>query len=72
VSNEPHKEADEVLDYLKKFTEVPDHEDENVSSDWCGFITRNKIHKVEVDFFSIHGEPFELDSILNVAYRADL
>lgn len=43
-----------------------------MESDWFGFFTRNKQYKVEVDFYRIHKEPFELESILNVSHRADL
>mgnify|MGYP000880719899 FL=1 len=50
-----------------------DFEDEHLSADWCGFLTRNKSKKVEVDFFRIHKVPIELEEgMLNVAYRADM
>lgn len=72
-NQEPQKEVDEMMDILKKFAgENEEHEEEHLESDWCGFFTRNKQWKVEVDFHCIHREPVELETVLNVAYRADL
>jgi len=57
---------------LKEYAEKEEPEEEHLESDWCGFITRNKHSKVEADFYRIHKEPFELESMLNITHRADL
>jgi hypothetical protein len=72
-SQQPHKETEDIFAMLKEFAEKEEHEEEHVEYDWCGFMTRNKQFKVEVDFERIHKEPFELDlTVLNVAYRANI
>jgi hypothetical protein len=66
-------EVDEIWDILNIHAgKKEDEEDEHLESDWCGFFTRNKKFKAEVDFHCIHKEPVELETVLNVAYRGDI
>jgi len=73
-ANHPQKDADDIMAMLEEYNkrdEIEDHQDPG--ADWCGFFTRNKQFKVEVEFRRIHKEPFELPEIaLNVSYRANL
>ena len=70
-----HNEEDigSVMEWIQGEIGEKRDEDERYESDWCGFFTRNRQFKVEVDFHKIHKEePCELETVLNVAYRADI
>jgi hypothetical protein len=61
--SEQKNEVDEIWDILNIHAgqgKKEEPEDENLESDWCGFFTRNKQFKAEVDFHCIHKEPVEL------------
>ncbi len=47
---------DEIWDILNIHANEKNDEadEEHLESDWCGFFTRNKQFKVEVDFHCIH------------------
>lgn len=64
---EPAHFTDSFLeDILTKFAET--HEEE---VDWSGFLTRNKLHRVAVDFRLITKVQLDLEFVLNVSHRGD-
>jgi hypothetical protein len=65
---EPAHFADPFLEeILNKMAET--HEEE---VDWSGFLTRNKHHRVAVDFRLVTKVHLDLEFVLNVSHRCDI